>query len=189
MIPAEYKKLSDEELIHRYVHRGEQVVMSILFDRYAHLVLGVCFRYLKEKETAKDATQQIFIKLIDDLPRFRIEKFKPWLLQVARNHCLMQLRKATPVVHNELIANMSMESDEDWHQKVEEEYLYKHLETALEQLGNEQRTCIKLFYLEKLTYAEIASKTGYTLLEVKSHLQNGKRNLKIKITALTAERK
>lgn len=186
---AEYKKLSDEELIHRFVHRQDQVAISVLFEKYGHLVLGVCMKYLKNREAAKDATQQIFIKLLEDLPRFQIENFKAWLLQVTRNFCLMQLRKEIPVVNNELITNMSVESDEDLHQKIEEEHLYQQLEVSIKQLNDEQRCCIELFYLQKMTYAAIATTTKYSLQEVKSHLQNGKRNLKIKMEALADVRK
>jgi RNA polymerase sigma-70 factor (ECF subfamily) len=50
---------------------------------------------------------------------------------------------------------------------------------AIKQLNPEQQQCINLFYLEKKTYAEVAEITGYTMLQVKSHLQNGKRNLKL----------
>lgn len=190
LLLAEYKKLSDEELVHRFVHRGEQVVMSALFERYGHLVLGVCCKYLKDTEAAKDAMQQVFIKLIDDLPRFEIKNFKGWLLQVARNHCLMQLRKNVPEIHSEELMNRAVvESDESWHHKIEEEHLYQQLELALSLLNDEQRICVQYFYLEKYTYAEISAKTKYTLQEVKSFLQNGKRNLKIKMEALADERK
>ncbi len=191
MTSADYKKLSDEELIHRYVHRQDQVTINFLFERYGHLVYGVCLKYLKNTEASKDATQQIFIKLLDDLHRFKIERFKPWLLQVTRNFCLMELRVNIPVVNSELATHLDidMESDEDWHHKIEEEHLYENLDAALKQLNEEQRTCIELFYLQKLTYAEIANKTKYTIREVKSYLQNGKRNLKIKMEALADVRK
>jgi len=166
------------------VHRNDHATISVLFERYGHLVLAVCMKYLKDGESAKDATQQVFIKLLEDLHKFQIQHFKPWLLQVTRNHCLMQLRKTVPVVNNEFTTNTDWESDEEWQRKIEEEQLYEHLDVAIAQLSLEQRTCIELFYLHKMTYAAIAAKTKYTLPEVKSHLQNGKRNLKIKLETL-----
>ena len=186
---ADYRKRSDEELIHRYVHRNDQATINVLFERYAHLVLGVCLKYLRNGDQAKEATQQIFIKLLDDLPRFKIERFRPWLLQVTRNFCLMQLRGHVKVISTELDMQEDMESDDSLHQKVEQEYLYEQLDQALIQLNQEQRTCIELFYLQKLTYSEIAGRTGFSLGEVKSHLQNGKRNLKLKMEALAGVRK
>lgn len=181
---SEYKKLSDEELVHRYVHKQEQVAITHLFDRYGHLVYGVCQQYLKDTERSKDATQQIFIKLLEDLGKYEIQHFKAWLYQVAKNHCLMQLRKPVTVINNEFITNEPMEFEEDWHHKIEQEQLLDQLEVALAQLNYEQRTCVELFYLQNLTYQQIAAKTNYSLLQVKSHIQNGRRNLKIKIEAL-----
>jgi RNA polymerase sigma-70 factor (ECF subfamily) len=50
---------------------------------------------------------------------------------------------------------------------------------ALLKLNKEQQLCVTLFYLEKKSYQQIASQTGYSMMQVKSHIQNGKRNLKL----------
>lgn len=184
MVTADYRKLSDEELIFRYVHRQEQVAVNCLFERYGHLVFGVCVKYLKNSEAAKDAMQQVFIKLLEDLKRFEIQHFKPWLYQVAKNYCFMQLRRPIPVEGNEFTDAADMESDYELHHKIEQEQLYGRLEAAVNELNAEQKQCIELFYLQKLTYAEIVAKTGYSILQVKSAIQNGKRNLKIKLGAV-----
>jgi RNA polymerase sigma-70 factor (ECF subfamily) len=182
---TEYRKLSDEEVIHRYVHRHDAQAMNCLYERYAHLVLGVCFKYLKDSEAAKDATQQIFIKLLEDLKRFEISRFKSWLMQVTRNHCLMQLRQNLPVINNTIALPEHMEFEEEMHPMPEREVLLNELEAAVAALNEAQRTCITLFYLEKMTYAGIAEKTGYSISDVKSHIQNGRRNLKLKLTHQT----
>ena len=181
---TEYRKLSDEDVIHRYVHRHEAQAMNCLYERYAHLVLGVCFKYLKETEAVKDATQQIFIKLLEDLKRFEIVHFKAWLMQVVRNYCLMQLRQSLPVVNNTIALPDDMEFEDDRHPLMDREALLNTLEAAVDNLNEAQKSCITLFYLEKLTYAVIALRTGYSVPDVKSHIQNGRRNLKIKLTHL-----
>ncbi len=178
---TEYRKLSDEEVIRRYVQRHDAQAMNCLYERYSHLVLGVCFKYLKESEAAKDATQQIFIKLLEDLKRFQITRFKGWLLQVARNHCLMQLRQNLSVSNNTIALPADMEFEEESHHSGEREALLNDLEAALADLNEAQKTCITLFYIQKLTYAAIASQTGFSTAEVKSHIQNGRRNLKLKL--------
>ncbi len=183
---SEYRKLCDEDVIHRYVHRHEAQAMNCLYERYAHLVLGVCFKYLKDAEAAKDATQQIFIKLLEDLKRFQIERFRPWLMQVTRNYCLMQLRGSLQVHNNTIALPEAMEFEEEEHQAaVAHETLLQELEGALETLSGPQKECVTLFYLKKKTYAEIAAQTGYAITEVKSHIQNGRRNLKNKLNHLT----
>ncbi|HKZ68006.1 MAG TPA: sigma factor-like helix-turn-helix DNA-binding protein, partial [Chitinophagaceae bacterium] len=54
-------------------------------------------------------------------------------------------------------------------------------ETALKELNPEQQQCVTLFYLQKKSYQEISDATGFTMLQVKSYIQNGKRNLKLLI--------
>lgn len=149
-------------------------------------MLGICFKYLQNGEAAKDATQQIFIKLLDDLKRFEIISFKAWLLQVVRNYCLMQLRKSVPVVNNTVELATDMEFEEEIHPIAEREHLLQLLESSLSELNQEQKICIELFYLQKMNYAAIAQQTGYTLMQVKSNIQNGKRNLKNKLITLKA---
>ncbi|MCB0698366.1 MAG: sigma-70 family RNA polymerase sigma factor [Chitinophagaceae bacterium] len=183
MASTDYRKLSDEELVHRYASRNEELAFVALFQRYTHLVYGVCLKYLKNVDAAQDANQQIFIKLLEDLKRFEIEYFKAWLYKVARNHCYMLLRKINPEISQENFEE-NVEFEDEWHQKVQEEYFLKKLEEAVQELSKEQRVCIRHFYLDKMSYAEVARQTNYDLKQVKSAIQNGKRNLKIKLQGL-----
>lgn len=164
------------------MHRHEAQAMNCLYERYSHLVLGVCFKYLRDGEAAKDATQQIFIKLLEDLKRFEITRFKSWLMQVTRNHCLMHLRHSLPVTNNTITLPEHMEFEEESHHMPEREVLLNELEAAVEELNDAQKACITMFYLQKLTYAAIADSTGFSTSEVKSHIQNGRRNLKLKLS-------
>lgn len=187
MAGQDYKNLSDEELVARYTERGEEAAFVCLFQRYNHLVYGVCLKYLKQAENAKDASQQIFIKLLEDLKKFDISYFKSWLYSVARNHCLMILRKNNPVVDKEISEN-DVEFEDEWHQKVEKEHFLNELEAAIQTLSKEQRVCIRHFYLQRMSYAEVARQTNYDLKTIKSAIQNGKRNLKIKLAGLLEEK-
>jgi len=182
---ADYRKLSDEELLHRFIHRNDHLSIHFLFDRYGHLVLGVCKKYLKDSEAAKEATQQIFIKLLEDVHKYQIAQLKPWLFQVTKNHCLMLQKKAVAVVNNEFITNESQEQEDTLSRFLEEEKIQTQLEVAITALDKEQRICIELFYQQKMTCAEIAEKTKYSLKDVKTHLQKGKSNLKIKLDTIT----
>ena len=95
----------------------------------------------------------------------------------------MQLRRSVPVVNNEFITNVPMESEEEWHQKAEEEELFNKLEDAVKELSAEQRQCIELFYLQRMCYNDISAQTGLSPMQVKSAIQNGRRNLKLKLEA------
>lgn len=178
------KNHTDDELLQIYRAKKSADVISILFNRYYHLIYGVCMKYLKNTENAKDATMQIFEKLMDDIPKHDIQFFKAWLYRVAQNFCLMQLRsRKYNTVSFDLIEERIVEYDEQLHPAIAKEKLLTQMEQAITELNEDQRKCVELFYLEKKTYVEIMQLTGYNFMQVKSNIQNGKRNLKIKMTA------
>lgn len=177
-------KLSDLELVSEYQKSEDSKYVGELFNRYAHLVLGVCLKYLKDSDKSQDAVMQIFEKLMTDLKQQNIQNFKSWLHVVSKNYCLMQLRKKKPVSSGESFENAerTIESTSEIDDiEMKEKHLVQ-LEQAIEELKPEQRNCIKLFYLEKKCYQEVAENTGYSEKQVKSYIQNGKRNLKLIIT-------
>ena len=100
---------------------------------------------------------------------------------VAKNYCLMYLRDNNKHIPDELKEQHSkvLPQEDDKEEKKEKEQLLELIEQALETLNADQKVCVTLFYLQKKTYQEISSITGNTLLQVKSHIQNGKRNIKI----------
>lgn len=163
-------------------------VIGHLFEKYTHLVFGVCMKYLKDEDDAKDAVMQIFEKLLIDLKKHEITQFKGWLHTVAKNHCLMQLRsdKSLSEKQQELKKDFKsfVESGYELHLNSEpdKEKQLNQLEQAINSLKEEQKICIDLFYLKEKSYQEIAVLTGYSLNTVKSNIQNGKRNIKIHMT-------
>jgi RNA polymerase sigma-70 factor (ECF subfamily) len=178
-------ELPDHELILKYRVNADPEVIAVLFQRYTHLVYGVCLKYLDDKDDAKDAVMEIFEGLMEDILRHDIQNFKSWLHSVTRNHCLMKLRKAKPLrmdMEEEKSDGIFMEFPWELHQEVElEEYTLKELESAMVTLNETQRRCIELVYLMDKSYMEVCEITGYSINEVKSHVQNGKRNLKIRL--------
>jgi len=179
--------LGDEELLLLYRRNGKQDVIGELFSRYSHLVFGLCMKYLKNKEDARDATFSLFEKLIGDLRENEVRVFSHWLCTVSRNHCLMILRKRT--VDQDKMAALPAEAtvvqDALPGTKSEAEQWETHLsnlEKAINTLNEAQRICVKLFYLQEKSYRQISDITSYSTNEVKSHIQNGRRNLKIHLT-------
>lgn len=177
---------SDEELAAKYRQTGDMGLLGELYERYMEMVFAVCFKYLKEEETSKDAVMQVFEKLSNELRRHEVSNFRSWLHQVTRNHCLMHLRSARTKFHNQLISieneqPIGMESGEFSHPEDSEvrESQLRDMEAGINRLPQEQQVCIRLFYLEQKCYKEIAEMTGYELKKVKSYIQNGKRNLKL----------
>lgn len=183
-----YNSVSDEDLVEYYRNSHDTVYVGELYTRYTHLVYGVCMKYLQNDNDAKDATMQIFEKLLKELKKHHITAFKPWLYMVVKNYCMMEFRKASSQkVNTQKIVKeqqQNVETDVDAHldEKAEKELMLNGLEKGLSALKPEQQQCVKLFYLEELSYKDIAEKTGFSLNDVKSHIQNGKRNLKLFLT-------
>jgi len=180
-----YKHIDDNQLLQYFYNDKNNEWLGILLQRYTLLLLGVCMKYLKNEEEAKDGVQQVFLKAITELHKYKVDYFKSWLYMVAKNHCLMKLRdkgKQTVEMNEQLLSTADESADKKKH--LEKDRTLDNMESALRMLNEEQSTCITLFYLEKKTYQEITQQTGYPLLKVKSHIQNGKRNLKIMLERL-----
>ena len=173
------KELSDAALLHQYKSTGSLDVLGTLYNRYMHLVYGVCLNYFKEEEASKDAVMQIFEELIQKLKIHEVQNFKSWLHVLTRNHCLMALRKLSK--NNTVsIDDTFVENTEFVHLDIDDtkEKQLTIMEKCMETLTEEQRKSVDLFYLQEKCYKEVAELTGYEMLKVKSYIQNGKRNLK-----------
>ncbi len=183
---------SDAELISRFISTGDSKILGEIFIRYSHLVFGVCYKYLRDADDSKDAVVDIFDSLERLLKTHQVRNFKPWLYSVAKNHCLMQIRKKSvenlsiPLPENEENENDFMEFPDFIHliNERDEEERISLLYRAIDELEEGQRICIRLFFLENKSYKDIFDKTGYDFKQVKSFIQNGKRNLRLKLQKL-----
>ncbi|MCD6062635.1 MAG: sigma-70 family polymerase sigma factor [Flavipsychrobacter sp.] len=150
----------------------------MLLQRYTLLLLGVAMKYLKDKELAQDAVQQIFLKALTHLPKDEIQNFKGWLYVLMRNHCLQYLRDRHHHADDSALDNVSATITDTEELKLKD-YTLEQMNAALEELNEEQRKAVVLFYLKKQSYEQIMQQTGYSFAQVKSYIQNGKRNLKL----------
>lgn len=181
------KKISqhtDAELLTLFKKTTQNRYLGELLERYSLLVFGVCIKYLKDQTSAQDATQQVFEKVIKEVVKYEIPYFKSWLYSVAKNQCLMQLRNSSNKMQYSAqeIDDMELTAEDDSGLKLREYLLQDKLEIlheSLQNLNKDQSTCINLFYLQKLSYREIENKTGLNFQQIKSNIQNGKRNLRL----------
>lgn len=172
--------LPDKELLHEFRTTGSLETLGILYQRYMDLLYGVCLKYLKQPEPARDAVMQIFEELIVKLQKHEVDNFKSWLYTLAKNHCLMQLRTPKNLKTTEFKVEI-MQSEEDVHLNgaLQREENLEKMERCLQTLSAEQKITVELFYLQNKCYKEIAAITGLDWNKVRSHIQNGRRNLKI----------
>jgi len=170
---------TDAELLQLYEQEQNPDWLGMLLQRYTLLLFGVCLKYLKNEDEAKDAVQQLFLKVLTEAGRHHIAYFKSWLYAVAKNYCLMKLRDSQGKKIKVLNENATWaHEDLKKFDLLESEATYTFLEEAIQELPREQQVCVILFYLQKKRYKQISEQKGFSLLQVKSYIQNGKRNLK-----------
>lgn len=172
---------NEAKWLKEYYETGDLEVLGKLYEPYMFLIFGVCLKYLKDPVKSEDAVMQIFESLIKKLRIHRVENFKPWLYTLARNYCLMELRNSDKKIEVSF-DEAFMETDAFQHldnSDSQREEKLQEMERCIDQLNPEQRRCVRLFYLEEKCYQDIADTTGYSMKQVKSYIQNGKRNLKI----------
>jgi len=176
--PTKTDNTGDEVQLNNYRESGDIAVLGKLFEQYVPLIYGVCLKYLKDEEEAKDAVMGIFEELITKVKQHEVKQFRSWVYVLSRNYCLMQLRADKKI--EEVSLDEVMEFAPFLHpDDNNKEEAMKALERCMEKLTSVQKQSIDLFYLKEKCYKEIAEITGFTLNDVKSYIQNGKRNLKI----------
>ena len=146
------------------------------------MVLAIGLKYYKDKVKAEDLVMNVYEKLTVKAKTHQVNNFSSWLYSIAKNECLMDLRKKKREYATDDFSYQKqfMESKQVMHLFKEntEEAQFAALEKCLDQLNTEQKLCIEKFYLNEKSYKEIVDETDYDYNSVKSHIQNGKRNLK-----------
>jgi RNA polymerase sigma-70 factor (ECF subfamily) len=176
----EWRLKSDDELIVIFKKSQKSVCMDVFYERYAHLLLAIAMKYLRNKEDAEDVVMELFHKLGDKINKHEIQNFKSWLHTTIRNECLMLLRKNKLVDGSIDFAELP-ETAQPVISAVEKERNYEILEGIISQLKPDQKKSIELFFFDGKSYVEIADSLQLSLMQVKSAIQNGKRMLKISL--------
>ncbi|MBK8846901.1 MAG: sigma-70 family RNA polymerase sigma factor [Bacteroidetes bacterium] len=171
------------ELINRYAQHGDREAVGLLFKQSRSFAYGIARKYYDNDDDAKDAVMNVFEQLLATLKTQRPDNFRAWLHHVVKNHCLMDLRKQNAKMRSDDAIKLNyyanVESETDLHLEQNKEAMLNGLEEAINTLKDQQQVCIRMMYLENKSYQDIQSQTGFTFNDVKSHIQNGKRNLKI----------
>lgn len=175
-----YKTMDDEALLGAFRH-GSNGVLEELYHRYAHLCFGLSLKYLKDRDKAKDAVSDIFIKLRVGLAKHEIKVFRSWFYTYSKNHCLGLLRKAAVVKKHE--ERWETDRDRNEYEGEEIDFQLSQMQEALNRLKPQQMHCVKAFYFEKQSYTDISQNLQMSVKQVKSNLQNGKRNLRLLLEA------
>lgn len=174
----------DEELLKAYKQTSNKELFADLFKKHVSVVYGTCLFYLQDKAEAQDATMVLFEKLMTEINKSEITNFKGWLSFVVRNHCISLIRKNKVQARNiksyyEFEYESPNSQTEEKINSIDDGLMLENMKQCLPKLKEHQRICVELFYLKDKSYQDIANETQFTLNEIKSHIQNGKRNLKL----------
>ena len=177
----------DQRMLSQYSNTGDQLWLARLFSKYEHLIYGICLKYTGNPDWSKDLKSQIYEKLVTKAKDLKSLHFKTWLYTLSKNLCLDELRKEKRKVsaldkfrEYQLYINPVVDFgvEERLIIKQDEEHIASLMEDAEKLLSEQQRICMKLFYLNRISYLQIGKETGMNIAQIKSHLQNGKRKMK-----------
>lgn len=174
------KEETDEELVSRFQQGGDPECFAELFVLNRKRVYVACRGFFADSGTAEDATQETFLRAYQNLRRFREGNFRCWLMRIAKNVCIdhwRKLRAETPADEselNELQDVGALDRTCDLQEAVAK------LRKEMTLLPAEQHRCLEL-KLQGYSYEEMAMRTGLPVEAVKSHLQNGRRTLWLKM--------
>lgn len=178
-----YTQYSDEQLVKKYQADKDVYYAALLFERYNEMTVSLAINYLKNETDAEDAAMECFEIMVKELTNTKVENFGGWYYSVVRNYLLKAKRHREKRYSVDLIEGYHDQADDDIQfekifegDKVNAEEI---LEKILDELKPMQAKCVKLFYLENNSYKVIAKNLKISEKEVKSHVQNGKRKMKI----------
>lgn len=178
--------LNDEALFKEYQSTLNQTFLVDLFLRHEEMVYLTAMKYLKDDDKSKDVVMDIYYKLASKPVAAEIKSFKDWLFIVTRNHCLRMVKNEGrhPSVEFNPENFMHLTDDLDHTLKWEMEKRIELIDECIEQLKDNQKEAIILFYKQRKCYREIEQLLNLDSGKARTFIQNGRRNLKICIESL-----
>jgi len=185
--------LRDEEVV-SYIVKGKTELFSVIIDRYQSKVFSTAFHYTHDHEEARDLTQEIFIKLYNNLQKYKGKaSFSTWLYRIAVNRCIDWARKKKLQTVSAIcdgseeeldiydtIADSGGGPEEDLIKQENAVYLRKLVESLLEIY----KTVIILYYFEDFSPQEISEIVGVPKRTIETRLFRGKNLLKLRTEEL-----
>ena len=185
--------MRDEEVV-LYIIKGETQLFSVIIDRYQAKVFSTALHYTHDHEDARDLTQEIFIKLYNNLQNYKGKaSFSTWLYRIAVNRCIDWTRKKKLQTISAIYDGSEEEidiyetiADRGWGP---EEALIKQenmdfIRKVVDDLPEIYKTVIILYYFEDFSPQEISDITGVPRRTIETRLYRGKNLLKLRLEEL-----
>lgn len=154
---------------------GDEEAFAVLVERHKRFAYAIAYKITGNAPEAEEAAQDAFVKAYRSLPKFgKQSKFSTWLYRIVFNTAISYKRKSKPRATSlEEAGGMQADSDTS----MESEERVRHLETALSQVNEADRTALVLFYLKELSMEEIASVTGQNINTLKVRIHRARQRL------------
>jgi RNA polymerase sigma factor (sigma-70 family) len=180
------RALTDEELASRYKATGDKEYFAQIFLCHRRLVFCACRRFFRGSGLAEDATQETFLRAYEGFRRFQEGNVRGWLMCIARNVCIDLWRKRRLETQLPEVASMDLADPVKLDHRTGMSLALRKVHEEMKLLPPEQRRCLEM-KMEGYSYVEIAKRRGLSLDAVKSHLQNGRRMLWLRVQGFLSE--
>jgi RNA polymerase sigma factor (sigma-70 family) len=159
--------LKDLNHIVKKCQRQDGQAQKQMYEYYKPVLFGICRRYVKNEEDAKDIMVEAFVKIFNHINDFTFEgSFEGWMKKITVNEALMYIRKKK--VHYEELDFHQMEVAEDVH--YEDDYLEQDIMKLMDDLPTGYRTVLNMYAIEGYKHKEIAEVLGISINTSKSQL-------------------
>ncbi len=178
--------LTDEELVRRYQASGDPEYFAQIFARHRRLVFGACRRFFGCSGLSEDATQETFLRAYKGLRRFQQGNVRGWLMRIAKNVCIDTWRKRRSESQLPEVASIDLGDPVSLDYRTEVSRALQKVQREMKLLAPEQCHCLEM-KMKGYSYEETAQRTGMSVDAVKSHLQNGRRKLWLRVQGFLSE--
>ena len=173
--------MDETELILKF-KQGDKSTFRPLVEKYQDSVINTCYRFLRNKEEAEEAAQEVFLKVYLSLDSYQPKsKFSTWLFKIVVNFCLNKLRDKKKFLSFQLEEDLPSSPEDQPDRSLEKEELKRLVRDAIDSLPENQRTAILLNKYEDLSYQDMAKILDCSVSAVESRLCRAKENLKKKL--------
>lgn len=171
------KEYTDSELIALYLRDQNTVFFTQLYRRYAGKVFAKCISMLGDEGQARDATQDIFIKVLLNLSKFTEQSsFSTWIYSITYNYCidLIRKKKKVPLIFTEDVSRVSSETEVEIPDSVLLEMKQERLAQVLEKLPPGDRAILMMKYIDDLQIKDIGDILGKSESAIKMQIMRAK---------------
>ncbi len=173
--------INNDQLYIDKVLQGDTNAFSFLIEKYKDMVFTLAIRVTKSREEAEEVSQDSFIKAFKSLDRFKGDaKFSTWLYKIAYNNCMDRVKKNARKYNtgtiDEVVENR-IKATEDTMQTIERKERAELMQLCLQELPEDERSILWMFYYEELSLKEIIEVTSLSQANLKVKLHRARKKL------------